>query len=499
MNVLTNAQMRAADEYTIVDKGVPSQTLMERAGKALANLAEEYLQTQGNSVLCVCGGGNNGGDGFICARILRVAGYDVEVVCVAERFSADGQRARESYLQTGGVLTAFPQKAYALVVDCLLGTGFCGALSTPYKRAIVQINEYKKGGAKVLSADIPSGVHGENGGVEEIAVCADCTLCLGEYKAGVFLGEGIDYAGKALRADIGIALPEERYATLIEKADVQSALPKRKRYSHKGSYGRAAIVAGSMEYTGAAYLATKACLRAGAGYTTLFTPKGVLSHYLLKMPEALLRPVGEGEYLTFDEEAFSTLLHYDAVAYGMGLGVRAAVAKGAAYLIENYEGKLVLDADALNALAKYGNVKEIFAKKKGDVLVTPHVKEFSRLTGESVESLLEKGLYAPLAFAQETGINVYLKNAVSLLTDGRDIFVNASGNAGLAKGGSGDVLSGVIVGLCAQGLSTLDGAKVGGYLVGNAAKIATQALGEYALLASDVVECLGRAFLEIER
>ncbi len=494
--ILTNEQMRAADEYTIHTKGVPSETLMERAGEALARHANE-LCGEGR-VLCVCGGGNNGGDGFICARLLLAAGREVEVVCMANTLSCDCALAKEKYVLAGGmIMEDFPDKSYALVVDCLLGTGFHGKVSEVYKSGIERINAYKKQGAKVLSADIPSGVNGDNGRVEEVAVCADSTLCMGEYKAGVLLGDGIDCAGEIACAKIGIQLPEKGYAIKTDEG-VKGLLPMRKRNTHKGSFGRAAIVAGSKRYTGAAYLAMAACLRSGVGYTTLFVPENLLPYYFLKSPEGLLQPLCKGDFPTFDEETFAALLSYDAIAYGMGMGVSEEVAKGVKYLSQNYDGKLVLDADALHSIAIFTDVKGVFANKKCDVLITPHCKEFSRLTGEGIADILEKGLYAPLSFARDTGVNVYLKNAVSLLTDGETIFVNTSGNSGQAKGGSGDVLSGVIVGLCAQGLSTLDSARLGGYLVGKSAEIAAKSVGERGMLAGDIIACLGRAFLQLE-
>ena len=498
--VLTNAQMREADEYTIRHKGVESELLMERAGRALADSAEKILQN--GKVLCVCGGGNNGGDGFICARLLSGRGYEVDVVCIANRFSLDCSVAKEKYVNAGGrVFDGFLDKEYSLVIDCLLGTGFHGSIEGDYAIAVQKINEYKINGAKVLSADIPSGVNGDNGRVETLAVCADATLCLGEYKAGVFLDDGIDYAGKAERADIGIEMPNNgTYATLIEKTDVAKLLPKRKRNTHKGSYGKTAIVGGSVEYTGAPYLSTLACLRAGAGYTTLFVPEKILPYYVLKAPEALLKALRGDDENVLSAENKEEILGYDSVAYGMGMGISKAVAGGVRYLLAKYEGTLVLDADALNSLAKY--VKEgercvLFANKKCDVVITPHLKEFSRLTGESVEEIKNKGVSAPVAFAEEHDITVLLKNAVSLIAKNEEVFLNASGCAGQAKGGSGDVLSGVIASLCAQGLSAKDGAVAGAYLVGKSAEMACKAQGEYSLTASDTIACLGKAFLSL--
>ena len=214
--VLTNAQMRAADGFTINELKVPSLTLMERAGAALAAEAERMCPA-GGDVLCVCGGGNNGGDGFVCARLLLRKGISVAVLCTAEKFSAECKRNKEEFEKSGGeVYSVFPRRRFSLVVDCLFGTGFSGELRGKDAVAADYINA---SGAKVLSADIPSGVSGNSGIAAEKAVRADKTLCIGEYKAGVFLGDGIDLSGERGRADIGISLPElsdgQSYAFLV--------------------------------------------------------------------------------------------------------------------------------------------------------------------------------------------------------------------------------------------------------------------------------------------
>lgn len=493
--LLTNAQMRSADEYTINGLGVESLTLMERAGTALATQAEEMLDLRGKRirerVLCVCGGGNNGGDGFACARVLRTRGVDAEVVFFAQKTSAECAENLQRYTQTGGkILDEVPTQGYAVVVDCLLGTGFHGELSPVYEKAVKGINALKKAGAKVLSADIPSGVNGDNGKVNGLAVCADKTLCIGEKKAGVYLGESIDYAGEISREDIGICLPKQSYARLIDEETVRACLPKRKRYSHKGSYGKVAIVGGSIAYTGAVALATGACLRSGAGYTTLFVPKGILPYYILKYPEALLRPICDGDEICFDEQAFGALLDFDSVAYGMGAGVSQSVADGAVFLLKEYSGKLVLDADGLNSLAKYkkDELVGLLKNAKCDIVLTPHIKEFSRLIDTPCAEILEKGLSAGEAFQEKTGVTLLLKNAVSIVYGKSGIFVNATGNSGQAKGGSGDLLSGLLAGILAQGANGEQSAVCASYILGKTAEIVAKDKGEYALIASDIID-----------
>ena len=270
MKILTNDEMREADNYTIETLGVPALTLMERAGEAVARVVENAYAD--GKIVCVCGGGNNGGDGFVCARLLKEKGYDVCVTCVADKFSESCAHNKARFLQTGGaVLTDLPKAG--LIVDCLFGTGFHGVPTEKYAQLIRQIN---LSGAVVVSVDIPSGVNGNDGGVDGEAVRADITVCIGEIKAGAYLGDGIDYSGEVVRQDIGITLPQTAYAERIDGARVRKCLPRRKRHSNKGDYGKCAVVAGCEKYTGACYLATLGALRAGAGYTALFAPETLI-------------------------------------------------------------------------------------------------------------------------------------------------------------------------------------------------------------------------------
>lgn len=497
--ILTGKQMREADEHTISVCQKAGFSLMQNAGGALAKTAEKIAPI--GSILIVCGGGNNGGDGLVCARVLEEKNRTVHLVVLSEKLSPDCQKARDFYLQGGGKIREKIEenKTYALVIDCMFGTGFHGELQEAFSTASKQIAQCRKQGTKVLCADIPSGVHGDNGFACENAVVGDYTLCLGERKAGAYLNEGIDHAGEVLRADIGILLPEKSYARLLDDAAISSLLPKRKRNAHKGVFGKAAIFAGSEKYTGAAALSLFACLRSGAGYTTLFAPQSVISHFYLKYPEALLENTNEGGRVAFNEQTLTKLLDYNAVAFGMGVGISEEVAACAKWLLNGYQGKLILDADALNSLAKFEkeNLQNLFQNASCQVLITPHLKEFSRLSGESVESILASGFSSAFHFAKENKICVLLKNAVSVITNGEEIFLSTTGTSGQAKGGSGDVLSGVIAGLCASGLSVFSGAKAGAYIVGKAAEIAVKKTGEYSLLASDTVDCLGQAFLSI--
>lgn len=301
--------------------------------------------------------------------------------------------------------------------------------------------------------------------------------------------------------EFGVCLPAGIEALLMDAKSAKALLPLRKRNSHKGDYGRAAIVAGSIDYTGAAYLSAVACLRAGAGYTTLFVPKEILPLYALKAPEILLKPTNEGSRYAFNEEVMQDVLAYDSVAYGMGMGATKEVFEGAKYLLQHYTGKLILDADGLNSLAQFAREEfgALFCNKKCDVIITPHGKEFSRLTNKSVDEILSDSVQETMLFAKRYQVTVLLKNALSIVSDGERVVLNAAGNSGQAKGGSGDVLSGVIAGLCAGGLNTFDGGALAAYLVGKSAEFGALDFGEYSLTASELIAYLPKAFLFVAK
>ena len=286
---------------------------------------------------------------------------------------------------------------------------------------------------------------------------------------------------------------------ITDRKVAKGLLPKRQRNSHKGTYGAAAIIAGSEDYTGAAYLSAAACLRSGVGYTFLFTPKNILPRYALKSPEVILKPISDGGRYEFNEEIMQGVLQFDAIAYGMGMGVSEEVFQGAAYLLTNYTGKLILDADGLNSLAQFASedLEGLFTNKKCDVIITPHIKEFSRLSKQSMEEILENSQQSAVCFAKKYGVTVLLKNAFSVITNGEQVYLNVTGNSGQAKGGSGDVLSGIIAGLCATGLNSLEGGVLGAYLAGKSAELGVADFGEYSLTASELIAYLPKAFLSL--
>lgn len=483
---LSARQMRLSDEYTINTLGVPSLILMERAGAAIAGRAEAVLDERGGGALVVCGGGNNGGDGFVSARLLSEKGYSVTVLLLSAKLSPDEEAVKDKY--RGEVISSWRDEKYSVIIDCIFGTGLKRNVEGVYAEVINRIN---LSGAYVISVDIPSGINGENGLKMGAAVEADETVTIGEYKNGLVLSDGRDFSGKITAADIGIAVAGNKNTYIVEAADVKELFPKRKSNSHKGTFGRVAVVGGSLKYSGAPYLSALAALNTGAGYSRLCVPHALFPYYIGKSPELILSDMGGDENLILKEELFSPLLSSDAVAVGMGADVGQNIYGVIKYFIENYSGTLIIDADGINSLAKYG--ADILLNARCKVILTPHIKEFSRLTGRTVGDILSDPVEIARDFAKKYGVTLVLKSNSCIITDGANAYITASAPPSLAKGGSGDVLSGIICALCAEGNPPVKSAYAGAYLLGEAAKRAEKTSSEYSVKATDVINSLGSA------
>ena len=464
--ILTTAQMRRADAYTINEKGVTSETLMTRAGVALAREAAKAAGVLGvKNITVVCGTGNNGGDGFVCARVLEKLGFEVELYALPGELSADCAREKNRYKGR------YSQDIRgAIVVECIFGTGLTRKVTGDAAAVIYKINA---SGAFVISADIPSGLNGDNGLIEGAAVRADVTVAVGELKFGCFLNDGLDLCGKVVKADIGIALPEDNYAK-TNALGFDGYFPARKRNSHKGSYGTAALVVGSEKYLGAAALAVGAALKSGCGFVKLASDGELKRALAAKFPQVI-----------YESELD---LSAESVAFGSGLGCNPSTYEKLRFILENYGGKLVVDADGLNAAAKYG--KQIFKSKKCLTVITPHIKEFSRLTGASVEEINGDPVRFARAFADEYGVTVLLKSASSVICGAEGTFLNVRGTTALAKGGSGDMLAGFLCGTLARGLGAYEGAVCAAQTLGLAAEIASKEKTDYCATAADIMKNL---------
>ncbi|MGN1053455.1 MAG: NAD(P)H-hydrate dehydratase [Candidatus Scatosoma sp.] len=291
--------------------------------------------------------------------------------------------------------------------------------------------------------------------------------------------------------------------SVLTAADVKRMLPARRADSNKGDYGKAAIVAGGARYSGAAVLAAQGALSGGAGYTALCVPEKLSFLLMGRLPEALVLPLSRGKAWKFSAKRCGKILTYSAIAAGMGMGNTKQTAKVVAFFLQRYVGKLLIDADGLNALSSFfgaAETEKLFLQKRCEVLLTPHPAEFARLTGVPIRRVLQDGENEAKKYAGKNGVIVLLKGAAgaqTLITDGTSAIYNAAGNSGQAKGGSGDTLSGLICSLAASGATLFEAACAGAYLAGKAAEIAVTTCGEYALTATKEAERIGEAFLSL--
>lgn len=460
--LLSVAQMRAADDYTINTLKIPSEELMRRAGLSIADEVAAVASAE-SEILVVCGSGNNGGDGYVCACELLKRGFRAAVYACGGRLSADCEREKAkfggTYAQTIGG---------DIIVDCIFGTGLSREVTGEYADVINAINA---SGAYVISADIPSGMSGDGGVKLGTAVRADKTVTIGELKTGFALGDGYDLCGAIVKKDIGICLNEGGYACMYGDEDIAKLFPPRPRNSHKGTFGTATLICGSRQYTGSAVLAVAAALKSGCGYVKAVCPDEV---------KAAIAP-------NYPQTVFSVQrdLSSRAIAIGMGCGASQSLHGDIESLLNEYSGTLIIDADGLNSLAQYG--VEILKNKKCGVVLTPHVKEFSRISGRSIAEILANPVSVAKQFAAGYGVTVVLKSAGTVITDGQNTVINTRGCSALAKAGSGDMLAGFMCGSIARGLSPIEGAACAAYILGAASELAAGECSEYCVTAAEVL------------
>ncbi len=481
--VLTVAAMRQADADTIA-AGTPGRVLMARAAKGIF----EAWPWQGETGI-LCGSGNNAGDGYALALLLRDSGHPCRLLRLGDRFSEDGRHYYEKCLAAGipdEVCTEETDlRGYAQLVDCLFGTGFRGE---PRGLAAQLIEKVNRSGAKVIAADIPSGLGGDSG-QGEVFVRADVTVSIGFPQPGHYLGKAKDAVGLLKNVDIGIPAPG-RFLRLAEAADFRDLLLPRKADANKGDYGYVALVGGCARYAGAAKLASlsRAALRSGCGVGMLAVPESIAGAVTPFLLESTLYPLPDRDgCMAFDPAALDPLLkRAKAIALGMGWGTGPDNAAILRYILRRFEGPLLLDADGLNTLASLdrGLLRETGAR----LLLTPHLREFQRLSGLSPEAVLADPVSAAEGYAAETGAAVLLKGPTTLVTDGTETWLVPAGCPGMATAGSGDVLTGVLAGLLGWAPCTPRTAALGAYLAGKAGEAAQAAKGDIAMTAGDTVE-----------
>ena len=512
MKVVTGAQM-AALEQTSERCGVSTDTLMENAGLAVARAARQRLsRVAGARVLVLVGPGNNGADGLVVARHLQRWGGRVSAYLVAGRPSADPKMdlAREygvEVLASGddpdlNQLDRLLGSA-ALTVDAVLGTGRARPLEGVLKDAMLRLMEQRRrtGRPLLLALDLPTGLNADTGEVDPACPVVDLTVALGFPKRGLLGFPGAAHVGALQVQDIGIpsGLAEEAGIDLelLTPGWVSQHLPPRPLDSHKGTFGHALVVAGSRNYVGAAFLASEAAVRAGAGLVTLATPYSVYSIAASKLTEVIQLPLPEDDEGRFHPDAAERILanldRYTAILVGCGLGTSSSTAAFMERLLLNEQLRVpvAVDADGLNNISR---IEGWWQRISAPVTVTPHPGEMATLTGAGIEEIQHSRIETARYWAAKWNLTVALKGAHTLIADpGGIVRVSPFANPGLASGGTGDVLSGVIVGLMAQGLSPNEATCCGVYLHGQVAETARDRLGDTGMVASDLLPSLPEA------
>jgi hydroxyethylthiazole kinase-like uncharacterized protein yjeF len=495
MRVLPGREaMQEAEDYSIRRIGIPSCALMERAALAVCRVVCEAARPDSRVLVC-CGMGNNGADGLALARMLFQKKISVEVLLIGDSDkSTEEFRTQCTIVKRLGIrLGTFAdyeeyikKEIYDILVDAVFGIGLKRPLTGIYRDLVDRLNQSD---ARVISVDMPSGISADTGAILGAAVRADLTVTFGYEKLGLALYPGHEYAGEIRIEDIGLIRcdPEGRKAYTYGPEDLK-ALPVRPARSHKGTFGKLLVVAGSCNMSGAAYLAAKAAYRCGAGLVQILTPEENRVILQSSLPEAILSTYNRKE---FSVAGMQELCEWaDAIVMGPGLGQEDYVRSLVNYILQYSTVPIVLDADALNLIARYPDVTALLSER---IIVTPHLGEMSGLTGRAVPDIQSTLPESAIAYSQTTGAVCVLKDARTVVADGREEFyLNTSGNSGMATAGSGDVLTGILGALLAVGMAPYEAAVLGVYIHGLAGDTAAEEYGEYAMTAGDIIEGLAR-------
>ncbi len=509
MRVVTAAQIDELDRRATEECGIPAASLMETAGRRVAQVAEVLLRAPGGRrVLVLAGKGNNGGDGLVAARYLRSAGVDVRVLLASPEGDVSGEPARvQASAAKAGVTILSVAAAHLveemaqadLIIDALFGTGFRGPVRG---QAAALIEAANRSGKPIVAVDVPSGLQADTGQWEGPCIRATATVTMGLPKIGLLLYPGAEMAGTVYVADIGYPAPLREDASvpthLVTSEMIRVLLPARRPDTHKGTYGRVLIVAGSMGFTGAAVLATLGALRTGAGLVVVGVPQSIYAIIASKVTEGMPTPLPDAggalapEALGKVEELAAGA---DVIAIGPGLSRAPGVARVVDGLLTGSH-PLVIDADALNVLTdRTGALERVHAP----AVLTPHPGELGRLTGMSAAEIQRDRLMAARSAATKFRSVVVLKGARTVVaTPEGEVFIVPTGNPGMATGGMGDVLTGAVAALIGQGVPPAQAAYAAAYLHGLAADLIAQDRGMVGMLASEVADQLPRAIQRVQ-
>jgi len=511
VKLLTPTQMNAVDKGATERFGIPSILLMEHAAQSVFDHLE--AEHKDEDIAIVCGPGNNGGDGLALARLVKVftkRRMTVWMLASYEKLTTDGKTYYDICKRMGIEITLVQDahkdemikefNKHSLIVDALFGTGLSRPIEGRYKEIIAAINESN---AKVVSIDIPSGIDGMSGKVQGIAIHADTTITFMAPKVGLFLYPALLYTGEIKVANIGIPyeLIDEAPSQIfsIEEEEMASLLPKRPIRSNKGSFGKVLTIGGSLGMAGAISLTSLAAYRTGCGTVTTAVPCCIIEIMQQKLTEVMALSMPQADGFFAEEAAMKIeeqLNKYQVIGIGPGMG-RMPAGIDILQVVLKSDKPCVIDADALFNLPQLiTSLKE----RKAPTILTPHPGEMARITGKTVEEILDDPIRYAKEFAMTWGVILVLKIEKTVIADHKgNIYINRCGNSGLAKGGSGDTLTGILAGLLAQHLTPIDSARLGVYLQTKAADHAKEELSQYSYLPSDTINYLGYVFNELKK
>ena len=488
-----NETTKKIDSFVINELKIPSIVLMENAAISFV----KHIDENEDNFLIICGNGNNGGDGYAIARQLFSKGKNVKIFCISNENMSNDCMINYKICKNMGIKIFYEiEELDKLLLDCnvviegIFGTGLNSEIKGIYQEIIEKINTASNNKA-IYSIDIPSGINGDNGEIMGISVKADITISFVTYKKGFLNSKVKDYLGKVIIENIGLNetninhLVKEYYLT---PNMVKSFHIKRNEDSHKGDFGKVLIFAGSSGFYGAGNIVAKSCVRTGAGLTTVITDKNNFSLNVF-VPEAMSFPINFDNINENFEKLENEISNCDVIAIGPGIGKSQQAFSIFEKLIsidKNNKGntiKLILDADALNLLAEN---RELFEKIRNRSVLTPHLVEFSRLTGFSSEVINKNKFEIAKEFSKKYGIILLLKGKNTIITNGEELFANSTGNSHMANGGMGDCLTGIICSLAGQKYDLMKSANIGAYLHG---KIADELVRrQYIVNAADVID-----------
>lgn len=492
--LVSGKEMKLLDQNTSSVFHVPELVLMEQAAMAfvrkLFSLKEEYHKNV-KSVLILCGSGNNGADGMAVARLLMQTGLNVCTCLCGEQVghtTSGSYKTQKSICQAYGMRMTkeLSQENFDLVIDALFGIGLSRNIEGELADVIQKVNEAD---AWRVAVDISSGVHADDGAILNVAFAADDTITFSFGKIGQFLWPGSDASGRISIVSMGITkeswLDRKPHLAMLEKDDIKRFLPKRTDHSNKGTYGKLLVIAGAVNMAGAAVMCARAAYRSGVGLVKVLTAEENRVSIQTLLPEAILSTYG----VKIDESQVTEELKWaDAVVLGPGIGTDKNAQKLVELVLKNCAVPLLLDADALNVIAKE---PEVLLRPHTEMIITPHLGEMARLTGDAVSLIQSRFVESAFTFAQTYNVVCVLKDFHTITAIPYALgYLNLSGNNGMATAGSGDVLSGIIGAMLAQGMTADLAAPLGVYLHGLAGDKAAKATGERALIATDLIEAL---------